>query len=182
MAVSPSILLVEDDEDDYVLAREKLQFSFGADVRLDWVSTWDEGLAAIGDADHDVYLVDFRLGPRTGLELIRAASENGRSKPIILLTGEDSPDIDREAMEAGAADFLIKGQITADQLARSIRYAISQNRAEEALRLNDERFRSVVNNSPTKIQIKDAEGRYILVNNKAARLFGVTEDEVLAAR
>ncbi len=118
MAISPSILLVEDDEDDYVLAREKLQLSFGADVRLDWVSSWDEGLAAIGDASHDIYLVDFRLGARTGLELVRAASERGCSKPIILLTGEDNPDIDREAMEAGAADYLVKGQITADQLSR----------------------------------------------------------------
>ncbi len=171
--------MVEDEEDDYVLAREKLQVSFGAEVRLDWVSTWDEGLAAVDDASHDVYLVDFRLGARTGLELIRAASENGCSKPIILLTGQDSPDIDREALEAGAADYLIKGQFTADQLARSIRYAISQKSAEEALRLNEERFRGVVNNSPTKIQIKDAEGRYILVNDEAAKLFAVTEDEIL---
>jgi two-component system cell cycle sensor histidine kinase PleC len=179
MTVSPSILLVEDDEDDYVLAREKLQVSFGNDVRLDWVSTWDEGLAAIGEARHDVYLVDFRLGARTGLELVRAASERGCTKPLILLTGEDSPDIDREAMEAGAADYLVKGQITADQLARSIRYGISQKSAEDKLRQNEERFRSVVNHSPTKIHIKDAEGRYILINEEAARLFGVTEEEAL---
>jgi signal transduction histidine kinase len=61
---------------------------------------------------------------------VRAASERGCTKPIILLTGEDNPDIDRDAMEAGAADYLIKGQITADQLARSIRYGINQKKAK----------------------------------------------------
>ena len=170
MAVSPSILLVEDDEDDYVLAREKLQVSFGSDVRLDWVSTWDKGLAAIVDASHDVYLVDFRLGARTGLELVRAASVRGCSKPIILLTGEDNPDIDLEVMEAGATDYLVKGQITADQLARSIRYGIKQKRIEGKLRESEERFRAVVDNSPTKIHISDTEGRYLLINHEAERL------------
>ncbi len=103
MAASPKILLVEDDEDDYVLARDKLAETFGSNLRLDWVSTWEAGLAAISDASHDVYVVDFRLGARTGLELVREAAARGCTKPIILLTGQDSPDIDREAMEAGAA-------------------------------------------------------------------------------
>ncbi len=155
MDISPSILLVEDDEDDYVLAREKLQVSFGTDVRLDWVSTWDEGLASVGDASHDIYLIDFRLGARTGLELVRAACQKGCSKPLILLTGEDNFDIDREAMEAGAADYLIKGQITADQLARAIRYAIRQKSTEEALRHNEARYRELFDDSPVAIWEED---------------------------
>ena len=173
------ILSVEDDRADWALVRDMLQASFGSDVRLDWASSWDEGLAAIVDADHDVYLIGFRLGARTGLELVRAATEAGCSRPLILLSREDSPDIDREALEAGTTDFLIKGQFTAGQLARSIRYGIRQKIVEFELRQNEERFRSVVNHSPTKIHIKDADGRYILINEEAARLFGVTEVEAL---
>ncbi len=177
MTAAPKILLVEDDEDDYVLARDKLTTTFGSDLRLDWVSTWEEGLAAISDASHDVYLVDLRLGARSGLELVREAAARGCTKPIILLTGQDSPDIDLAAMEAGATDYLVKGQITADQLARSIRYGINRKRIEDELRQSEERFRAVVNNSPTKIHIKDADGRYLLVNKEAEKLFGVTDEE-----
>ena len=179
MTESPRILLVEDDEDDWVLVRDMLHESFGGDVRLHWASDWDKGVAAIIDASHDVYLIGFRLGTRTGLELVRAAIETGCSRPLILLSREDSPDIDREAIEAGTTDFLIKGQFTAGQLARSIRYGIRQKSVEFELRQNEERFRSVVNHSPTKIHIKDADGRYILINEEAARLFGVTEEEAL---
>ena len=51
-----------------------------------------------------------------------------------------------------------------------------QKRVEEALRESEERFRSVVNHSPTKIHIKDLEGHYLLVNKEAEELFGVTEE------
>jgi len=179
MAESPKILLVQDDEDDWDPVREMLRASFGSDVRLDRAPGWDEGLVAIVDAGHDVYLIGFRLGARTGLELLRAASEAGSTRPIILVTGADSLDVDRQAMEAGATDYLIEGQFTAGQLARSIRYGIQQKNIEFDLRQREERFRSLVNHSPTKIHVKDAEGRYILINEEAARLFGVTEGEAL---
>lgn len=137
MTELPYILLVEDDEDDYVLARDRLASTFGPEVRLDWASTWQDGLAAIERAEHDVYLVDLRLGARTGLELVREAIKMGCAKPIILLTGQDSSEIDMEAMESGATDYLVKSQITADQLARSIRYGIKQKSSENKLRENE---------------------------------------------
>ncbi len=177
MTQSPKILLVEDDEDDYVLAQEMLSEAFGNTLQLDWVSTWDEALAAIGEAKHDVFLVDFWLSPGTGLELVETAAARGCAKPFILLTGQANLDIDLEAMESGATDYLVKGQITADQLARSIRYGINQKQVEEKLRESEGRFRAVVNNSPTKIHIKDADGRYILINKEAEKLFGVTEQK-----
>ncbi len=179
MAESPRILLVQDAEDDWDPVREMLRASFGSDVRLDRAPSWDEGLVAIVDAGHDVYLIGFRLGARSGLELLRAASEAESTRPIILVAGADSPDVDRLAMEAGATDYLIEGQFTAGQLARSIRYGIQQKNIEFDLRQREERFRSLVNHSPTKIHVKDAEGRYILINEEAARLFGVTEGEAL---
>jgi signal transduction histidine kinase len=137
MTESLKILLVEDDEDDYVLAQDRLSSTFGSDARLDWASTWEKGLAAIDRAEHDVYLVDLQLGARTGLELVREAIRKGCAKPIILLTGQDSPDIDLEAVESGATDYIVKSQITADQLARSIRYGIKQKSSENKLRENE---------------------------------------------
>ncbi|MCX8101067.1 MAG: EAL domain-containing protein [Geminicoccaceae bacterium] len=129
----PRILLIDDDEDDYLLTRELLGEIFGGRLRLDWARNWDAALAAISEQRHEVYLVDYRLGERTGLELVREAVERGCSAPFIVLTGQGSREIDLEAMRAGAMDYLVKGEITAPLLDRSIRYSIERHRAERRL-------------------------------------------------
>src|SRR5689334_18115447 len=80
---------------------------------------------------HDVCLLDYRLGARTGVELLRAALEQGCKSPIILLTGQGEHEIDMEAMKAGAADYLVKGRLDAGTLERSIRYAAERRRATD---------------------------------------------------
>ncbi len=141
------ILLIDDDEDDFVLVRELLSEAFGGARMLDWASSWDDGLEAIGRRAHHVYLVDYRLGERDGLELAREAVAAGCPAPIILLTGQGSREIDLEATEAGAADYLVKGEITAPLLERAIRYALahqqflrSELEANEALRKTNEKL------------------------------------------
>jgi two-component system cell cycle sensor histidine kinase/response regulator CckA len=61
------LLLVEDDEDDYVLTRDLLTDSRRTRFALDWVTSFDEALDAMGKGQHDVYLVDYRLGEHDGL-------------------------------------------------------------------------------------------------------------------
>jgi diguanylate cyclase (GGDEF)-like protein len=129
----PRILLIDDDEDDYLLTRELLGEVFGSRLRLEWARSWDAALAAIAGRRHEVYLVDYRLGERTGLELVREAIEQGSTAPFVVLTGQGSREIDLEAMRAGAMDYLVKGEITAPLLDRSIRYSIERHRAERRL-------------------------------------------------
>ena len=128
------VLLVEDDEDDYFLARELLTEIYGRGLALDWEPQYAAALAAMDRGSYDVYLVDYRLGGGNGLDLVREAIGRGVTAPLILLTGQGDREIDVEAMRVGAADYLIKGQITADMLERSIRYGIDRKRTEEALR------------------------------------------------
>ncbi len=90
MIAAPNILLIEDDEDDYVLARELLTEVYGPELKLDWARTWESGRDAFAKGSHDVFLVDYRLGAKTGLELIREAVALGCAAPIILLTGQAS--------------------------------------------------------------------------------------------
>ncbi len=130
---APCILLVEDDEDDFILARDLLREVFRSRLELDWLSGWDEALAAIAEARHDVYIVDYRLGARNGVDLVREATSLGTRAPFILLTGQGNRSIDLEAMRVGATDYLVKDEITAPLLDRSIRYAIERHRAERRL-------------------------------------------------
>jgi two-component system sensor histidine kinase/response regulator len=126
------VLLVEDDEDDYVITRKLLSRIEGTDYLLDWVTRYDAGLEAIIRSDHDICLLDYRLGERNGLELLREAVAKGCKTPLILLTGQGDREVDLEAARAGASDYIIKGQITAPLLERSIRYAIESRKAEES--------------------------------------------------
>lgn len=127
------MLLVEDDEDDYVITRNSLSEIEGKKFLLEWVSTYEAGLQAIQANQHDVYLLDYYLGDRTGLELMREVQKGGCKAPIILLTGQGDRKADLEAIRTGASDFLIKGQINAALLERSIRHSIERKRIEHEL-------------------------------------------------
>jgi signal transduction histidine kinase len=128
------VLLIDDDRDDYLLTRDLFAEIPGGRYRLDWVPDYASGLAAVRKAEHDVYLLDFRLGEKTGLELLAEARKDGETTgPVILLTGQNVWEVDLAAMESGAADFLEKGRLDATLLERSIRYALQQRRYEREL-------------------------------------------------
>ena len=127
------VLLIEDDEDDYFLTKELLADIFGRHLVLDWMSDWQLALEHVLEGRHDVVIVDYRLGARNGLELVREAVHLGCGAPFIVLTGEGNREIDLEAMRAGATDYLVKGEITAPLLDRAIRYAIERRKSERHL-------------------------------------------------
>ncbi|HEY0133524.1 MAG TPA: ATP-binding protein [Nannocystis sp.] len=129
-----AVLLVEDDRDDYLLTSEFLEEIGADDYTLKWVETYEEGVEALMSGGAELCLLDYRLGARTGIELLREVSERGCTIPIVLLTGQSERSLDIEAMRAGAADYLVKGEFGARQLERSIRYAIERSRSLAALR------------------------------------------------
>jgi diguanylate cyclase (GGDEF)-like protein/PAS domain S-box-containing protein len=134
------LLLVEDDEDDYVLTRALLSDARRTTFDLEWIASFDEALDALRNNTYDVCLIDYRLGEHDGLELLRHAQDLDVAAPIILLTGQGGGDVDLAAMRAGAADYLVKGQIDAPLLERSIRYSLEQSRTLRALRESEERY------------------------------------------
>jgi DNA-binding response OmpR family regulator len=123
------ILLIEDDEDDYFLTKSLLKEIKRERFDLEWASTYDAGVKKLLQQQHDICLVDYRLGAQNGIDLLRVAVEHGCKMPIILLTGQGEHEIDLEAMKAGAADYLVKGRLDAVLLDRSIRYALERRRA-----------------------------------------------------
>ena len=115
------VLLVDDDEDYFVLIGDRLNEVSAAKFQLEWVSTYSAAITAISQEQHDVYLFDYRLGSRNGLELLREAISIGCTAPIIMLTGIGEPKIDLEAMQAGAVDYLEKSLINSAILEKSLR-------------------------------------------------------------
>jgi len=133
-SVSVKVLLIEDDEDDYILVRKLLSRITAVRYELQWAPTYGAALEIMANDRYDVYLLDYQLGDRTGLDLLREMNGTGSAVPVIFLTGHEDYGVDVEAMRAGASDYLVKGQISADLLERSIRYALERRRLEDRLR------------------------------------------------
>lgn len=129
-----SILLIDDDEEDYLITRDIIEEITHLSLELAWVDNYQEAIEAIREDKYDVYLVDFRLGAESGLTLIKEAIDDGCTSPMILLTGQDDIEVDAKAMSLGAADYLVKSQLSAELLDRSIRYSIQQSRTMEQVR------------------------------------------------
>lgn len=128
------ILLVEDDEDDYLLAKDMLREARGQKVEVDWAPTYNTGQRALSQKHYDAVLVDYDLGELTGIDFIKETIERDYPGPLILYTGRGSYDVDIEAMQAGATVYLSKGESNALLLERSIRYAIERKQIEIQLR------------------------------------------------
>ncbi|RJP40899.1 MAG: response regulator [Desulfobacteraceae bacterium] len=140
---SVRVLLVEDDEDDYVLFRDVVSEVKHLRIELTWVNNFQHALVEARKSLYDIYIVDYLLGEGTGIELLQALKENAMEKPFILLTGHGDHDIDVQAMKEGAADYLEKEMITPQLLERVIRYSIQKFFTMELLRESEKRLRQL---------------------------------------
>jgi len=171
------VLLVDDDEDDYIITRD-LILRIAGRYRLDWVNNYQAALEAIQRCEHDIYLFDYRLGERTGLDLLCAAQQFNARGPMILLTGQGDHEVDMQAMKAGAADYLVKGQLNADILDRAIRYAIKGKHAEENLRRDRDLISRIMETSPVGIVVANQAGTITFANHRAEEVLSLAKDAV----
>lgn len=166
MAEPLKILLVEDDEDDYLITSEFLDEIPGRSVDLTWVNNYDEGLDILKSDRIDLCLVDYRIGGHTGLEFLETAKGLGLTTPMVLLTGVGQRDVDVAATEAGAADFLDKSELSATLLDRTIRYSIAHASALRSLAEKTSILQTTLDNTGAAIAAFDADGTLATSNQK----------------
>lgn len=128
------ILLIDDDEDDFVHIRDLLNDVQTTKFEIVWMSTYEKGLQALKEQNFDACLLDYKLGEKTGLELLSESEKESLTCPIIFLTGLADVELDIQAMQVGASDYLVKGQLTGHLLERSIRYSVKQRMDLEELK------------------------------------------------
>ena len=138
------VLLIEDDPDDYALVWDLLSESSCADYHIDWVKTYEDALQAIEDNTYAICLLDYLLGKRDGLSLFSEMRKRGCRIPIIFLSGHGDYTTDIEAMRLGAADYLVKSEISGPLLERSIRYAIRHETMVDELRRHQGKLEGLV--------------------------------------
>ncbi|AFY34285.1 hybrid sensor histidine kinase/response regulator [Calothrix sp. PCC 7507] len=172
------VLLIDDDEDDYILTSYWVSEFQVAGCELKWVDNYAAAWDAIAHNQYDIYLVDYRLGTHNGLELLRAAIAHGCASPIILLTGQGEREIDLDAMRAGAADYLEKSQLTAPLLERSIRYAIERKQTEQKIREQA----ALLDVATDAIFVHSLDNQILFWNKAAESLYGWKKEEVIGKK
>jgi len=174
------ILIIDDDEDDFFITSEYIKNIKDYSFVIEWSFEYKDALRHIGNNSYDLYVVDYYLGAKTGLDFIKDAIKESDA-PIILLTGKGNHKIDIEAMQAGAVDYLVKHELDTEKLERSIRHSLQRSKAIKALRANEIKYRHIFENSLNPIFLTDEQLVFIDVNPATSELLEYSREELIHA-
>ncbi len=173
------ILIVDDDEDDFFITSQYIKKIDSRKFEIHWCYKYEEALNHIENEDFQIFLIDYHLGAQTGLDLIKEAIKSNWIHPFILLTGKGNHQVDIEAMQAGAVDYLIKSELDTEKLERSIRYAIERDKSTKALKANERKFRNIFERAADAAFLATKDLTFLDVNNAATTLFEKSKHELL---
>ena len=180
------ILHVDDYVFDAELLRTGIQRGNGA-LEFAWAETCDEAIEKLEAGEYDCILCDYRLGPASGLDLLRDLRGKGNKVPFIIVTGHGSEKVASEALRSGADDYYSKDEAFTDSktLLSSIkRLASSYRKMEEAaaneglLRKRREQLEAAAAGSPEAVWSVDEELRIAHVNHVFARITGYRDRDI----
>lgn len=164
------ILLVEDNPGDIRLLREYLKEAGADRYQITHADRLARGLERLAEANVDVVLLDLSLPDSHGMDTLVRMREAAKAVPIVVLTGIEDEALGMQLIQAGAQDYLVKGQVTSPLLTRSLRYAVERKRAEAALRDSEERLRNLVEGARDVIITLSNEGVITSLNPAFKRL------------
>ncbi|HYA39986.1 MAG TPA: response regulator [Syntrophobacteraceae bacterium] len=127
------VLLVEDDEEDFMLISELLRQVESTVYLVRKACDFDSAISELKSNFTDVVLLDYLLGAKTGLDILKYMGAMAARPPAILLTSHGDYSVDIEAMKYGAADYIDKSHLRPDVLERCIRYSLERERTETPL-------------------------------------------------
>ncbi|HHY86091.1 MAG TPA: SpoIIE family protein phosphatase [Verrucomicrobia bacterium] len=127
----------------------------------------------------DILVLDVAVPDGAGLGSIPLLKAERPELPIIVAGEADSETVAVEAVQAGAQDYLVKNQLTAGWLERSLRYAIERHRTDAALLAAREKYHSIFDNLVEGIFRTTPDGKYLIANQALARIYGYSSPEEL---
>ncbi|RAW01775.1 hybrid sensor histidine kinase/response regulator [Pseudochryseolinea flava] len=173
------VLVIDDDEDDFFIISDYIKSIALGNFVLEWCYNYQDAVVTLGKRVHDIYFVDYRLGIKTGLDLLRDAMAMKCDAPIILLTGKGNPEVDREAMRIGAMDYLVKSELNTEKLERCIRYSLGRSATMKAMRESERKYRSIFESSKDAVFITDEALRFKDMNAATSEILSYTKEELL---
>ncbi len=172
------ILIIDDDEDDFLITSSLINEIPNGNFIIEWCPKHSEALQKICNKEYDIYFIDNFLGGITGMELLVKAIGCNRDSPMILLTGKGNRDIALQALDSGAADYLVKSELNTEKLERCIRYSLEKALALKQLRDNEQKFRTIFEQTRDAIFIANEELQLLDANTAMVALLGYPPEEL----
>lgn len=172
------IAVVDDDQDDYLIISDYINAIEGTNLQVDWCKDYQTAIEKIKQKAYHLYLVDYRLGSKTGLELLEEAIAMGVDDPIVLLTGKGNIAIDIKAMQSGATDYLVKADLNTEKLERCIRYSLDRAESLKELKARESKYRNLFEGSKDAVIIADEKLNFIELNKATSLLLGSDKEEL----
>jgi len=166
------LLLVEDNPGDARLIREMLNEQGSHNTELTHVQCMSEAEQHLAQHAVDFILLDVDLPDAQGLQAVRRAHGAAPHVPLVVLTGLDDESLAAQALQEGAQDYLIKGQIDTRGLLRALRYAVERKTMEEALFVEKERAQVTLNCMGDAVACTDILGNISFLNLVAEKMTG----------
>ncbi len=173
-----NILILEDDVVDRKLLERFLKLSSLSGASVKSASLLKEALDMVQSEPFDVVLSDLGLPDSTGTTAIDQLHHVAPCVPVIVMSGQDDEAVAVQAVQQGAQDYLIKGQVDSQILVRAIRYAVERKKVERKLQETEQNYRTIFDNSAVAIMMADEAGRLISWNQFAANLLEMTEEDL----
>ncbi len=172
------ILLVEDNPDDAFLFTEMLDEDLPYHVNIDHVERLKQAISRVETQRYDVVFLDLGLPESKGLDTFRLFQPKGGHLPVILLTGLNDEDVALTALQEGAQDFLVKGDVDGKELSRAIRYSIERKKVQLAFEESEKRFRILADAALEGLWFHD-KGKVLDVNRALCTMFGYKASELI---
>lgn len=174
------LLLIDDNEADYELIKQKLKKVNHTQFHITWSNSISEGKKQINDDEYDLILLDTFLNDGNGIELLHYARQNNNQKPIIIITGIDSIENDLAASSYGADDYVVKSDLNDSSLERSIRYTLEKHKAQLVISQREKRYRKLFEKSFDPIAVLDTNFTIVEVNQSMANLMEIPQDKIVS--
>jgi two-component system cell cycle response regulator len=172
------VLLIEDEAGDAHLVKMKLKQTQGESFDLTWAQSLSEAQRYLAASSFDVMLLDLSLPDSEGLATVHSARNMAMDIPIVVLSGRGDTNFALTALEAGAVDYMVKGDFGYDGLARVIRYALLRTEMEARNNLLIAALEAAANG----IVITDKNATVIWANPAFTRLTGYSPEEAVGLK
>ncbi|MCB9963959.1 MAG: PAS domain S-box protein [Rhodospirillales bacterium] len=180
-SVPLNVLLIEDNHTDYLLtSRVFSALSKDRQTHIDWCQTYEDGFRALERKEHDICLVDYILGNKTGLDLVEECQQKKISGgPFILLTDYQSPEIYTRSVNLGIYDHLLKRELTPSLLERTLSYAMLRFKIEADLKSEKEFTSFILAEIPYMVISVDQDSTISMINPATLQLLGKSKAEMI---
>jgi diguanylate cyclase (GGDEF)-like protein/PAS domain S-box-containing protein len=175
------ILLIEDNHDYAQLIKRILSKKSSPPMEVEHRDSFSGGYERASKGDVDLILLDLNLPDSGDIDTLMKIGSVTKA-PVIVLTGTDDESVALKAVQKGAQDYLMKGQVDSRLLVRSIKYAIERKKADDALKRSEERFRMLIENAMDLITTLDLDGTIKYISPSHLHIVGYEDDELLGRK